>query len=424
MNTKVAERSSVKSSENGNGGSTHRPWLDSEQSLGSPTLGSHPEDVKRLLKVFSESYEDFVRFAILRSGSTAVAEDMVQQAFANTLVTLERGNDIDNMTAFLQRCISNLCINRSRRVESESVASESYRGIASTRTTEDTAELRVDWETVSDAIDGLTSMQRKAFVMAELIGAEHREIAEHLDRSIGSVRQLVSRARCQIRRKTRQGLGRVAGWIPFSGGDSFLARRRDTSAKLRGSAGLATSLQILAGNAVALAAVGFAAVNLSGLDTGTPGDTGYGDMAHSRQVAASPAGHRVQLATHRAVRLEGLAGNGNERRGAKVSTVGRVPEQIEAPDVPGPDGPDGKERTGGSSDDDEFASHRGAVVHADASGDREGSHATVPMESADTSLAPPSHSSPTRRYARQQWIPMGTAWLTVPEAAWIPMGTA
>ncbi len=153
--------------------------------------------IEEIHKVYRENYRQLIRYARRRAGSLEAAQDVVQQAFTNTLTATEQGARISNMAAFLQRCVRNICVNNARRDPPESIDDELSR--LTEKSTEASVELREKWRKVAKAVDRLGSSQRCAFVLAEFLGLGCKEIAREMDCSTETVWQLLSRARRQIR---------------------------------------------------------------------------------------------------------------------------------------------------------------------------------------------------------------------------------
>jgi RNA polymerase sigma-70 factor (TIGR02957 family) len=132
-------------------------------------------------------------------GAIADAEDAVQDAWLRW--SAEPRGDVENPRAYLSRVITNTALNRLRSARArreayvgpwlpEPLLTDSGQGAA------ERAELA---ESVSVAmlvvLESLTPEERAVFVLREVFGFSHAEIAETLGRSGPSVRQLAHRAR-------------------------------------------------------------------------------------------------------------------------------------------------------------------------------------------------------------------------------------
>jgi RNA polymerase sigma-70 factor (ECF subfamily) len=133
-------------------------------------------------------------------GSVSEAEDAVQEAF----LRLERhGTDgIDNLGGWLNRTTSRICLDR---LTSARARREVYVGpwlpepLETTVDVEQPVELA---ESVSMAflvvLESLSPAERVAFLLHDVFGYDHGELATILDRSEPACRQLVSRARRHV----------------------------------------------------------------------------------------------------------------------------------------------------------------------------------------------------------------------------------
>ncbi len=180
-------------------------------------------DAERNLVAFhdacQETYKDLIGYACGVVESAELAQDIVQQAFANTLVVVERGGQIQNMGGFLYRCVHNLCVNNARRKSVLSLSDEPYIEVENLtvelpeKSPAATVEISEKWREIEGIVDQLAPNQRNVFILAELKGYGYDEIAESMNRSTNSVRQLLSRARQKIR--TMADAGANWGGIPI-----------------------------------------------------------------------------------------------------------------------------------------------------------------------------------------------------------------
>lgn len=148
----------------------------------------------------SEHREAMVGLAYRMLGSVADAQDAVQEAF----LRLERAGiaDIDNVGGWLHRTTSRICLDRLTAAQARR---EVYVGpwlpepLATDAEPPDPVELA---ESVSMAflvvLESLSPAERVAFVLHDVFGYDHAELAVVLDRSEPACRQLVSRSRKHI----------------------------------------------------------------------------------------------------------------------------------------------------------------------------------------------------------------------------------
>ncbi|MBB4929880.1 RNA polymerase sigma-70 factor (ECF subfamily) [Lipingzhangella halophila] len=142
---------------------------------------------RRLL--FSVSYDML--------GSVADAEDCLQEAWLRW--AREDRSDVANPRSYLVRIVTNVTLNRLRVLRNRR---ETYVGPwlpEPMLTAPDVADEVADADSVSYAVlvvlETLGPVERAVFVLREVFGMPHAEVAEALGRSEQSVRQLAHRAR-------------------------------------------------------------------------------------------------------------------------------------------------------------------------------------------------------------------------------------
>jgi RNA polymerase sigma-70 factor (TIGR02957 family) len=147
--------------------------------------------------VFEERRKLLFAVAYRMLGTAADAEDVVQDAWLRWSVA-DR-SDVADPTAYLVRIATNLALDRLRSARAQR---ESYVGPwlpEPLLTTPDAGEDVEMAESVSTAmlvvLETLSPLERAVFVLREVFGYSNGEIAQALDRSEASVRQLAHRAR-------------------------------------------------------------------------------------------------------------------------------------------------------------------------------------------------------------------------------------
>ncbi|GAA2629297.1 RNA polymerase sigma-70 factor [Actinomadura fulvescens] len=133
-------------------------------------------------------------------GSVADAEDVLQDAWL-TWNSADRSG-VENPRAYLVRTVTNLALNR---LTSARATRETYVGPwlpEPLLTSPDAAEETEMADTVSTAmlvvLETLGPVERAVFVLREVFGYTHAEIAEILDRRESAVRQIARRARAHV----------------------------------------------------------------------------------------------------------------------------------------------------------------------------------------------------------------------------------
>ncbi|MFC7626094.1 RNA polymerase sigma factor SigJ [Microlunatus sp. GCM10028923] len=136
-------------------------------------------------------------------GTVSDAEDVVQDAWL--LWQRADRSAVVNPRAYLVRIVVNRSLERHRQVAR---AREEYVGPWLPEplwTTEDVADRVTDAEDLATGmlvvLETLSPLERAAFVLHDVFGFDHPEVAEILDRSPSAVRQLVHRARDHVRER-------------------------------------------------------------------------------------------------------------------------------------------------------------------------------------------------------------------------------
>lgn len=148
-------------------------------------------------RLFAERRSRLLGIAYRMLGSLADAEDAVQDTWSRWQ---RAGLDtVDNVDGYLTRAVTNTALNRLRAAQAERAI---YDGpwlpepVVTEPGPEEHAEL-VDALSMAMLVvlETLSPLERAAFVLHDVFGYAHDEVAAILDRSPAAVRQLVHRAR-------------------------------------------------------------------------------------------------------------------------------------------------------------------------------------------------------------------------------------
>ncbi|WP_165986210.1 RNA polymerase sigma-70 factor [Streptomyces sp. YIM 98790] len=149
--------------------------------------------------VFEEHRERLFGIAYRMLGSVADAEDLVQDAW---LKWSQVDRPVEHPGAYLARTVTNLALNR---LSSAAVQRERYVGPWLPEPlvrAPDVADEIEQAESVSLAmlvvLESLSPLERAVFILREVFGFPHREIAQTLGRSEQAVRQLSRRAASHV----------------------------------------------------------------------------------------------------------------------------------------------------------------------------------------------------------------------------------
>lgn len=149
-----------------------------------------------------ELYERHVgrvmRMAQRMTGDAAMAEDVVQDTFVRAFGSLDRFEGRARFSTWLHAIAMSTCLNALRkrgRTRDHEQPVEAFDGFDRGRDDPDGA-LRL---ALHRAIDGLNDDMRATFVMHDLEGFTHPEIAEALGVEVGTSKARLSRARAKLR---------------------------------------------------------------------------------------------------------------------------------------------------------------------------------------------------------------------------------
>jgi RNA polymerase sigma-70 factor (TIGR02957 family) len=138
-------------------------------------------------------------------GSVGEAEDVVQEAFLRMHQTLQRDEQVASPRAYIATVVTRLAIDqlRSARVRRERYVGEWLpEPLGMEPTPHEHAETA---DSLSLAflvlLESLSPQQRAAFLLREVFDYPYPEVAEIIDTSVDSARQLVARARNHIRER-------------------------------------------------------------------------------------------------------------------------------------------------------------------------------------------------------------------------------
>jgi RNA polymerase sigma-70 factor (ECF subfamily) len=157
-----------------------------------------------LASEFERSHEHLRMVAYRMLGSTAEADDAVQEAWLR--VSRADADDVDNMGGWLTTIVSRVCLDmlRSRRARAEeSLGAHEPEPSAGRRHERGPEEEAVLADSVSMALvvvlETLAPAERVAFVLHDMFDLTFEEIAPIVQRSPVAARQLASRARRRVR---------------------------------------------------------------------------------------------------------------------------------------------------------------------------------------------------------------------------------
>jgi RNA polymerase sigma-70 factor (ECF subfamily) len=171
------------------------------------TEGRTSEHQVKVSKIFELLWEPVCRYLILSSVSRAVAEDLAQEAFLRLYSSMEKGQPVENVNAWVFRVARNLAVDYLRKKDPlNSAGTEPVESIASGMAdpapdAEKMVLLGEDRQRFEASLRTL-SHQEQQCVFLRLEGLRYAEIAEVLSISVGNVSTYLSRGIKKLRKRS------------------------------------------------------------------------------------------------------------------------------------------------------------------------------------------------------------------------------
>lgn len=146
------------------------------------------DERRTFIDLYQSRYREMVQVARLTTGSNALAEELVQDAFAELY---RRFDTIRRPDAYLQRAVMSRCTSWLRRQIVERRHLQHHRPEPRSSNDPDTIA-------VLDAIDRLSTRQRAAVVLRYLVDWSEADVANALGCRPAAVRSLLARARTKL----------------------------------------------------------------------------------------------------------------------------------------------------------------------------------------------------------------------------------
>jgi RNA polymerase sigma-70 factor (sigma-E family) len=164
-------------------------------------------DTRRLSELYLRHAADAVRLAYLLTGDSALAEDIVQDAFVRLAGRLVHLRDPDAFHAYLRRTVTNLSKSHFRRKRVERAYLARAHGATGAHDDRWSGPSVEDRDALWRALGRLTTRQRAALVLRFYEDLPEREVADILNCRPGTVKSLVSRGLEDLRNEI-EGEGR------------------------------------------------------------------------------------------------------------------------------------------------------------------------------------------------------------------------
>lgn len=169
-------------------------------------------------RLFDQHADVLYRFALLRTGNTATAEDLVQETFLAALRTRENFRGDSSERTWLIGILKRKIVDHFRKIERENHSPDLLEQFSEketlfnekgrwkeppiqwSETPENTLDRKEFWEMMTNCLNHLSLHMRRVFSLREFDEVESEEICNILDISLSNFYVLMYRSRHQLRR--------------------------------------------------------------------------------------------------------------------------------------------------------------------------------------------------------------------------------
>jgi RNA polymerase sigma-70 factor, ECF subfamily len=152
------------------------------------------QDVKAMETVYNGYQSSIYNIALRFFGDHGIAEDIMQEVFIKVFGRLHKLHAVDAFQSWLHRIAVNTCINhhqkikRSREVPMETLVEQPA---------SDNPPRMLTWDLVR-AVHILPPKQKMVFILHDIQGFTHSEIAEMMNWSVGTCKSQLFKARVKL----------------------------------------------------------------------------------------------------------------------------------------------------------------------------------------------------------------------------------
>lgn len=142
---------------------------------------------KRFETAYEEHADALFRHAFFKVSNRELAKDLLQETFTKTWVYVSKGNEIENIKAFLYRTLNNLIIDEYRKKKSISLEVIEEDGFQFSIDDTKMLEMKIDGEQAIKLLQKLPDNYRDVIFMRFVDELELSEIAQMLGESENAV---------------------------------------------------------------------------------------------------------------------------------------------------------------------------------------------------------------------------------------------
>ena len=142
---------------------------------------------ERFETAYAEHVDALFRHAFFKVSNRELAKDLLQETFTKTWIYISKGNEIENIRAFLYRTLNNLIIDEYRKKKSISLEVIEEDGFHLSVDDTNQLEMKIDGEQAIKLLQKLPDNYRDVIFMRYVDELELSEIAEMLGESENAI---------------------------------------------------------------------------------------------------------------------------------------------------------------------------------------------------------------------------------------------
>ena len=154
--------------------------------------------LKLLERIVDRRQDSLYRFAYIRTGSQADAEDIVQDTFIYLWVNRAKITHSGSLYAYLSRSVKNSCIDRKLHAEVEQRYLREMMA-SGEESSEDSENLEELYRRLQVVMDSLPPKCKEIFILGCVEGLSYKDVAEQLGVSVNTVKTQVKVAYKKIK---------------------------------------------------------------------------------------------------------------------------------------------------------------------------------------------------------------------------------
>jgi len=152
-----------------------------------------PDLESKFVKVCEEYSDALFRYCYFKVSDRELAKDLVQEAYCKTWTTLGKGEEIENIRAFLYKVLNNLIIDQYRKKKPVSLDQMAEKGFDPAWSDKEQMEDQIDGKMAIEMLQYIPESYQEVILMRYVEDMSLREISEIVGESENAVSVKVHR---------------------------------------------------------------------------------------------------------------------------------------------------------------------------------------------------------------------------------------